>query len=303
MALEQMHLIAQNQYGLITREQLIDCGLTRRGIDHRVRKGLLERVRPTVFRIAGALGSWEQDLMGVCLWAGPDSAASHRSAAALWRLPHFHTGPIDISSPRQLSAARVLSYRTKSLREGDICELSGIPATSIERTLMDLGATAPQRRLEDAVDDAIRRRLMTLSDLRDLIARCRSERRTGSRALRDVLEKTNVRVVATASAFESRLLRTLMKAKLPPPVPQYTIRHDGRFIARVDFAYPAARLAIEAQSWRWHSGPAAYSRDIGRKNAIEAIGWDLLLVTWHEIERNWKGFTDRVRAAVLPHLT
>lgn len=40
---------------------------------------------------------------------------------------------------------------------------------------------------------------------------------------------------------------------VPPPVPQFQLRHEGRFVACVDLAYPERKLAIEYDGL-WHGG-------------------------------------------------
>ena len=55
---------------------------------------------------------------------------------------------------------------------------------------------------------------------------------------------------------------------------------------RVDFAYPAARVAIEADGFRWHSSRQQWDRDRARRNALTAMGWTVLNVTWAELRDN-----------------
>jgi very-short-patch-repair endonuclease len=295
---KSLSTLAQQQYGLLTRQQLLESELTEAAIRHRVKHGLLERVRKNVFRIAGSAKSWEQDLLAACLWAGGGAAASHRSAAALWRLPDFKTGPLDLSTSRNIKADGLLIYRTQTLSEDDVCEIAGIPTTSICRTLIDLAAVAHYKRVEDAVDDAIRRKITSLGELKSNLAVCEYQRRNGTRAFRRVLETTDPRIVHTHSNFESRLLRVLRKARLPKPVPQFVIKHEGEFIAQVDFAYPGAKLAIEAESYRWHSGTRTFNRDIDRYNRLEALGWRVIRVTWHQLMHE----PNKVIALVRHHL-
>jgi hypothetical protein len=45
------------------------------------------------------------------------------------------------------------------------------------------------------------------------------------------------------------------------------IRHEGRFIARVDAAYPELRIAIEFDSYEHHTGKLAV-RDTDRRNQL-----------------------------------
>jgi hypothetical protein len=58
--------------------------------------------------------------------------------------------------------------------------------------------------------------------------------------------------------LEVAFLRLLRRFRLPPSVAQHVvIDPTGGFVARVDFAYPDVRLALEADSFIWHSGGVA----------------------------------------------
>lgn len=67
------------------------------------------------------------------------------------------------------------------------------------------------------------------------------------------------------SVFETRLLRVMRRAGLPVPVVQHEIRSKGRLVARADFAFPAHRLAIEADGYRWHASRRRWEHDLKRK--------------------------------------
>jgi very-short-patch-repair endonuclease len=59
---------------------------------------------------------------------------------------------------------------------------------------------------------------------------------------------------------------------------------DGRgFVARVDLAYPAQKLAIEADGYRYHSGRQVWERDLARNNELGGLGWMLLHFTHHQV--------------------
>jgi hypothetical protein len=51
------------------------------------------------------------------------------------------------------------------------------------------------------------------------------------------------------------------------------VRHNGRFVARVDAALPQQRISFEYQSYQWHTRKAALVRDTRRRNSLLAIGW------------------------------
>ncbi|WP_100499499.1 endonuclease domain-containing protein [Geodermatophilus chilensis] len=80
------------------------------------------------------------------------------------------------------------------------------------------------------------------------------------------------------SPQESRL-RVLLGLAGLLAVPQYTVRdRDGRFVARVDLAFPEQRVAVEYDG-AWHGAPGQLTRDRRRLNALVAAGWTVLHVT------------------------
>ncbi|SRR6266851_4949606 len=56
--------IAEKQSGLISRDQAIRTGMSERAIGRRLGAGRWHQVLPGVYRLAGALASWEQSLKG-----------------------------------------------------------------------------------------------------------------------------------------------------------------------------------------------------------------------------------------------
>lgn len=58
---------------------------------------------------------------------------------------------------------------------------------------------------------------------------------------------------------------------------------EGVFLGRVDLAYPEARLLIEAESYRHHSGKNAWQHDFSRRNDFTSRGWHVLDVTWEDL--------------------
>ena len=71
-------------------------------------------------------------------------------------------------------------------------------------------------------------------------------------ALQDLIEDIAAHG-ATDSPLETRFLQLLRRSRLPAPRRQYEIHDEGTFIARVDFAYPEIRLAVEVDGYRFHS--------------------------------------------------
>ena len=51
---------------------------------------------------------------------------------------------------------------------------------------------------------------------------------------------------------------------------------DGAFVARPDVVFEDVRLAIEVDSWTWHTDKARRRADARRQNQLERLGWTVL---------------------------
>lgn len=86
------------------------------------------------------------------------------------------------------------------------------------------------------------------------------------------------------SPQETRLRLMLVDSSLPAPVAQYRVVADGRFVARVDFAWPDRKLAVEYDGL-WHAQPGQFARDRRRLNRLLAVGWRVVFVTAADLHR------------------
>ncbi|MBB3676593.1 endonuclease domain-containing protein [Modestobacter versicolor] len=62
------------------------------------------------------------------------------------------------------------------------------------------------------------------------------------------------------------------------------MRQHGRFVARVDFAWPAQRVAVEYDGL-WHRDPRQFAADRARLNRLTAAGWRVVFVTAADLHR------------------
>jgi very-short-patch-repair endonuclease len=117
--------------------------------------------------------------------------------------------------------------------------------------------------------------------------------RRGSGLLAELVGARAGVVLGPESPFETHLMRVLRAAGLPMQAVQHQV---GRY--RVDFAYPGARVAIEADGFRWHSTRQQWDRDRARRNALTAVGWSVLHVTWPELRERPEEVVAAVRALI-----
>src|SRR4030095_13158663 len=86
---------------------------------------------------------------------------------------------------------------------------------------------------------------------------------------------------------EARVRCIRRRAGLPRPKAQHRVFDDDGLIARVDFAYPELKLAIEYDG-AWHGRPGELGRDRRRLNRLSDAGGRVLFVTaadLHDPER------------------
>lgn len=274
--------IAYRQHSLILREQALGVGMTDEMIRHRINTGRWARVAAGVYRLAGVPVTWKQRALAACLISGPGAVVSHRSAAVLWGVSGFRPGPLEITVPVGRSGRNALARVHRSEVEGVLRDR--VPVTRPSRMLMDLAGVVTGDLLEEAVDDALCRRLCRIEDL------------TPRGKLREVLAAWNGDGLPEGVA-EMRVVRALLAAGLEQPVRQYEIWVNGVFIARVDLAYPPFRLAMELDGFRWHAGRRAFRSNRMRRNRVEAAGWRLLEAAPEDIDDLVAGAAAIVRRA------
>jgi very-short-patch-repair endonuclease len=127
--------------------------------------------------------------------------------------------------------------------------------------------------------------------------------RAGTRALRSLLDDRGPIYTPTDSAVETRVRSLLRESGLPEPVVQLEVRAGGVALARVDLAYPAARVAIEADGYRFHTHRADWQRERRVQNALTTRGWLVVRVTWEDVERRPREVVAQVRAALALRVT
>jgi hypothetical protein len=170
--------------------------------------------------------------------------------------------------------------------------LAGMPVTTPVRTAFDLGRQRHRTHALIALD-AMCRRLVRLPE----VAQYATERAgwPGVAKLRVLLRLVDTRA---ESPMETRLRLLLYDSGAPTPVPQYEVRdEDGRFLARVDLAYPQWRIALEYEGDH-HRERATFRRDIARVNALRHAGWLVLRFTADDVLRHPDRVVDHVLAVI-----
>jgi len=301
MATPEMHArlgrLARSQHGVFTRSQAKDAGFTPGEIDGRVHRRVWIPVDYSVYRAAETPASWLQRVMAACL-AGP-AVASHRTAAALWGFSDFPRDIVEVTALRHRRRWKddVVWHESVRLDAHETTVVEGIPVTNPTRTIIDLGAVVAVRDVVRAIDDGVRRRLTAFPKIERELERWSPQRR-GAGTVRRAL-RWRADGVVTDSTLESAFDALVRERGLPEPVRQWPIKDaGGKVLMRVDFAYPAARVAIELQSIEHHFDFEGRLRDMSRENELAAINWRLLQFTDRDVRRRPDYVVTKILAAL-----
>ena len=264
------------QHGLVTREQLRGAGASRQAVSRRLHSPDWVSVTPRVLRLAGAPPTVEQRALAAVLDAGGGAVVSHASAAALWRLPGFDLRTIELSRPRtgtDRATSLATLHHPRLLPDAHRTRRSGVPTTTLARTVVDLGRTEHADRVELALHAAVRLGLRW-ADAEAIVVELQRRGREGVPVARSLVAAHRDRR-PLGSGLEARVLRLLASAGLPEPRRQVDVG-AGDWVGRVDFLYDDVRLVIEVDGCWHHEGVLGVRRDKRRTAALAAAGFRVL---------------------------
>jgi len=170
--------IADEQWGLVTKQQVEATGVAWSTLARRVRNGALERVAHGVYRVRGAGSLAHLDLRAAWLQMNPavpawergvaDGVVSHRSAAALYGIGHLPADVHEFTLPGRKQTRR----DDVRLHRGDVgsdwITKDGLPVTRPYRIAADLLA---EREDPGAVAQVVADALRPVFDYPSLVAR------------------------------------------------------------------------------------------------------------------------------------
>jgi very-short-patch-repair endonuclease len=105
------------------------------------------------------------------------------------------------------------------------------------------------------------------------------------------------------SVFETKLRQLMRKARLPQPVLQHSVERPNGRKAFIDFAFPHAKVAIEADSIECHFGFLSWNDDRARRNELEAMGWRVIQISYQDMIERPDDVIVWIRALLYPQLT
>jgi very-short-patch-repair endonuclease len=273
----QLVRVAERQHGVVTRQQLLELGLSDPTISRRVEEGRLHRVHRGVYAVGRPTLTREGRFFAAVASCGPTAALSHASAAAVWGLLPDPKGPridVTVGSGGGRPGRRAVIVHRAPLGGDEVVVRDGITVTTPSRTLVDLADLRSERQIERVLDEAAYLRL-------DLSALTVRPGRRGAGRLRRVLATHRAGSTFTRSELEERMLALCRGRGLPQPEVNCGI--EGH---EVDFVWREARLVVETDGWRAHGTRQAFERDRRRDADLVAAGWRPLRISHAALQRD-----------------
>lgn len=284
---------------IISAQELLARGYSRRAREHAERTGQLYRVRHGVYALASELptGPDQAEAMlemrsrAAAGSISPGTALSHTSALVL------HGLPVHDLDTRRVTTTRHRPGSGSRRSESSIChnldladavtEVDGIPVTTPARTIVDVARSSPFTGAVCAADEALRRELCSPAELADELDAAAG--RVGIARARAVVAFADA---GAQSVLESVSRIVISRAGLPmPQLQREFILPDGTSVY-VDMYWEEWGLVGEAD------GTGKYGIDDGeesvrrklrdekkRQNDIESLGNIVRRWQWEDYQR------------------
>ena len=256
--------------GLLTEQQL--------------RSSAWRRLRRDVYADAELAVDHQLLARGVSLVMPRAAALGGRTAAVLWGLDDLASAddPVEVVVPPGTRWTPGQGVRVRSaLLAGDVVRAGPVMRwTSRVRTAVDLIRRDEGGESVVLLDRLVTARVVALADVRAAVAALP----LGGRGTVAARRTASLADGLAESPPETRLRLLLHRSGLPRPVAQFDVRVDGRWVARVDFAWPDRRVAVEYDG-AWHGDVAQFPEDRRRLNRIAAAGWRVHFVTKQDMRR------------------
>ena len=243
---------------------------------HAARVGRLHRLHPGVYAVGHTALSREARWLAAVLACGPGAVLSYRDAAALHGVRTNNRSRIDVTTPNRGRKAHpgVDVHRTRRLQPHETCTRRAIPATTLNRTIVDL---ADDRRidLEAVLHQAEINRQLDLSSLGAAVDDATGRR--GQRRLQRLIATLDP-APPTRRELERIFLRLCRDHDIPRPDVNTVV---GGY--EVDFHWPSHRLIVETDGRATHLTRRAFEADRARDEVLTVAGYRVVRFTWRRV--------------------
>lgn len=198
-SLDLLYEVAVEHAGYFTTRAARDVGVAHTMLSYHTTREDLERVAHGVYRLSRYPAHPFGDVIAAVLWAGPDAAASHGTALAVYGLAGVMPSVIHLTIPRAFRGERAgVRVHRAPLPSYEVWPWEQVPVTRPERALLDASQTMDPALVRQAAREALSAGLTT----RRRLARAVAEVPDGAR-IRAALRLRLPKVTDTTSRVAS----------------------------------------------------------------------------------------------------
>ncbi len=290
--------LAADQDGVVTTAQLRHAGISTWQQNRLVADGVIHRIAPRVYALRGSPDTHRRRLRAGLLCLGERSWVSFEAAAALHGLDRSDPRAVEFTIDRGRRPAIVpfMVHTTTRLRPIDEVMVDGLRTMSATRTVFDLAlARAHPRRIEAAIDSAVRLHLSSPEVILQQLAGLRGSGRWGCLRVEEMLTDSGGHTM-----LERRFLELVREAGFPRPRTQVVFRDGGRHVARVDFLFDGLGVVVEVSGQKGHAAPSDRLRDAQRRNELQDLGYRVFEYTYDEVVKQAAFVRNTLRIRLRP---
>lgn len=273
--------LAERQYGVVARGQLLALGLGEDSLQHRLECGRLHLLHQGTYAVGHRdvprSGRW----MAAVLATGPHAVLSHWSAAALWMIRPNSRSIVDVTTPHKSRSWDGIKRHHKALPSDEVTVKDGIPVTSVPRTIFDLAATEDVDTVAAMLRESEHRNLWDRLSLPHLVERYPGRR--GVKKVRLALQRvTEEPTGRKRSKLEERFAPFIRRHHLPMPrFNDWILLGAKRY--QVDCHWPGTGQIVELDGWEGHHTRSAFQDDRERDRRLRVAGYSVTRLTWNQL--------------------
>jgi hypothetical protein len=279
--------LAEQQFGVISRAQLLRCGLSPASIARWTKRGRLHRVARGVYAVGHRKLSLEGELSSALLQAGPGAALSHVTAAWWWELLRYRPDRTHVSARSRRASTGALRVHRPSRIEPRWHR--GLPVVSVTQALVQIAPICSFAAVRRALAQADRRGALD----RAALDRALAQRPRGAARLRQAPDHHLPQLAETMSPLEERF--QVLCARHGIPLPELNVEIRGYV---VDAFWPDANLVVELDGREVHGTPAAVVEDRRRELALRGTGVEVIRYGSEQVDYQDDLVAPDVRAAI-----
>ncbi len=261
-----------------------------------LKSGLYRRLLRGVYADPGIAIEHQLVARGAALLMPADAVLGGRSAACWYGAPFAGVkDPVTVVVPPGSSwrGPQGVRVHRSEVAEHEVTTVDddAIRLTSPLRTAWDLATLESVPTAVAALDGMVRTGRLDVESLRRTLVDSRGRWR--ATRVGKVLPLVDGR---SESPPESWVRVACIRAGLPTPVPQFVVLEAGRFLGRVDLAWPQHRLIVEYEG-AYHFDELQVRRDDRRYERLVAAGWRIIRLSAADL-RDLDAVIQRIRRAI-----